>query len=124
MIRNAISMAILGLILVAPAARAQSASPANGKVLGTVVKGNTTIDFEAARPSDLDLNRLTAWSNFAAANPSVAHALGRNPSLISDDGYVNKHADLAKLFSDNPGLRDAMIADPGNFVVPRAKASD
>src|SRR5579863_701205 len=113
--RNIVLTTIIGLMLMASAALAQSAPPSGEKTLGTVVNGNTTTVFESARLSDLDKNRLKAWSNFAAANPSVASELGRNPSLVSKDDYVNKHADLAKLFSDNPDLRDAMIANPGNY---------
>jgi len=122
--RNIILTTILGLMLMASAALAQSAAPSGGKTLGTVVNGNTTTDFEAARLSDSDTNRLKAWNTFAAANPSVASELGRNPSLVSNDDYVNKHVDLAKLFSDNPGLRDAMVANPGNYVVPTSKPAE
>ncbi|HUA34822.1 MAG TPA: hypothetical protein VMA09_14535 [Candidatus Binataceae bacterium] len=105
-------------VLMAAHAFAQTDSDAGRKVLGTVVNGNTTIEFEAANRSDLDNQQLRAWGDFAAAHAKIASALGSNPSLISNDGYVNKHADLAKLFTDNPGLRDAMAANPGNFVVP------
>jgi len=122
--RNIILTTILALMLIAPAAFPQTAAPSGGKTLGTVVNGNTTTDFNAARLSGLDTNRLKAWNNFAAANPSVASELGHNPSLVSKDDYVNKHADLAKLFSDNPGLRDAMIANPGNYDVPASKPAE
>jgi hypothetical protein len=122
--RNIILTTILGLMLMASAALAQSTAQSAGKTLGTVVNGNTTTDFQAAHVSDLDINRLKAWSNFAAANPPVARELGHSPSLISNDNFVNKHADLAKLFSENPGLRDAMIADPANYVVPTSKPAE
>lgn len=87
-------------------------------MLGTVVNGNTTIEFEAANESDLDVKQLQTWSDFAASHPKIASALASNPRLISNDGYVNKHAELAKLFADNPGLRDSMDENPGNYVVP------
>ena len=110
-------VALAALVFLAPAAMAQEA--ADGKVLGTVVQGNTTTYFMAANRGDLDNQMLQAWGNFASEHPDVAHALGHNPRLISSDGYVNKHPELAKLFSDNPGLRDSMMANPGNYVVPR-----
>ena len=105
-------------LITAGDALAQDNSGAGRKVLGTVVNGNTTIEFEAANRTDLENQQLQAWGGFAASHPNIASALGRNPSLISNDGYVNKHAELAKLFADNPGLRDSMEANPGNYVVP------
>ncbi len=114
--------AIVAFVFLAPAAMAQDSAD-GGRVLGTVVRGNTTTYFMAANQSDLDMQRLQAWSAFASQHPGIAHALGHSPSLISNDGYVNKHPELAKLFSDNPGLRDSMIANPGNYVVPRQPAA-
>jgi hypothetical protein len=110
--------AVAAVVFLAPAAMAQD-SATDGKVLGTVVNGNTTTYFMAANQSDLDMQRLHAWSDFASQHPGIARSVGHSPSLLSNDGYVNKHAELARLFSDNPGLRDAMIANPGNYVVPR-----
>jgi hypothetical protein len=109
--------AVAAFVFLAPAAMAQEA--ADGKLLGTVTSGNTTTYFMAASRSDLDNQQLQAWGEFASQHPGIAHALGHSPALLSNDGYVNKHPELAKLFSDNPGLRDAMIANPGNYVVPR-----
>lgn len=123
MTRKIILTSILGTILLAATASAQTPSPANGEVLGTVVRGNTTTEFQAAGKSGLEIGRLKAWNEFAVANPSVVSDFGRNPSLISSDEYVNKNGGLSKLFADNPGLRDSMIANPGNYVVPTSKAS-
>lgn len=121
--RKVLAAVIAIALLTAGHVFAQTDAGAGRKVLGTVVNGNTTIEFEAANRSDLDSQRLRAWGDFAASHPKIAASFGSNPSLISNDGYVNKHAELAKLFSDNPGLRDAMAANPGNFVVP-AKSSE
>lgn len=121
--RKVLAAVIAFALLTAGHVFAQTDAGAGRKVLGTVVNGNTTIEFEAANRSDLDSQRLRAWGDFAASHPKIAASFGSNPSLISNDGYVNKHAELARLFSDNPGLRDAMAANPGNFVVP-AKSSE
>jgi hypothetical protein len=114
--------AVAAFVFLAPAVMAQES--ADGKVLGTVVSGNTTTYFMAANQSDLDMQRLHAWGDFASQHREIASALGHHPSLLSNDGYVNKHAELARLFSDNPGLRDSMIANPGNYVVPRQPAGE
>jgi hypothetical protein len=119
-----IFLAVLAaFVFLVPAAMAQD-SAAGGRVLGTVTSGNTTTYFMAANQSDLDMQRLHAWGDFASQHPGIASALGHSPSLLRNDGYVNKHAELARLFSDNPGLRDSMIANPGNYVVPRQPAGE
>jgi hypothetical protein len=61
------------------------------EVLGTVVRGNATIIFQAAGTHGLDLNRLRIWSQFAEEHPKIATALAYKPSLIDDPGYVTKH---------------------------------
>ena len=98
---------------------AQSAAnqPEGGaEVLGTVVRGNTTIIFEAAGTHGLDLNRLRTWSQFAEEHPKIATALAYKPSLINDPGYLTKHPELATFFQAHPDIKDAMTENPGNFA--------
>ena len=86
------------------------------EVLGTVVRGNTTIIFQAAGTHGLDLNRLRTWSQFAQEHPKIATALAYKPSLINDPGYLTKHPDLATFFQTHPDIKDAIEENPGNFV--------
>src|SRR5205807_6303338 len=66
--------------------------------LGSVVKGNTTIVFEPANPSDIDMQRLQTWDEFASSHPRIASALAYKPSLISDEAYLSKHPELSAFF--------------------------
>jgi hypothetical protein len=125
MTQKFILASILCMLLAAPIASAQNDTGAAGqKVLGTVVNGNTTVEFESARLANEQKKQLQAWGDFAAAHPQLARAIGHNPKLVSSDDYVNKHAELAKLFSDNPGMREQIVANPGNFVVPTSKTGE
>ena len=125
MTQKFILASILCMLLAAPIAFAQNDTGAAGqKVLGTVVNGNTTVEFESARLANEQKKQLQAWGDFAAAHPQLARAIGHNPKLVSSDDYVNKHAELAKLFSDNPGMREQIVANPGNFVVPTSKTGE
>jgi hypothetical protein len=87
------------------------------------VNGNTTIVFEPANDSDLEMGLLTRWSSFAQAHQNIARQLGNRPMLIDDAGYLRKHPELEKLFEDNPNLLAAMKRNPGNFVanLPRSE---
>ena len=101
---------------VVPVAFAAPSLAQEGKTLGTVVNGNTTIEFRAADSSDLDLQKLQTWSTFASEHPDVARELAYQPSLINSDGYAQKHPELAQFFSVHPDIREAMAEDPGNYV--------
>jgi hypothetical protein len=101
---------------VVPVAFAAPSIAQEGKTLGTVVNGNTTIEFKAADSTDLDLQKLQTWSTFASEHPNVARELANKPSLINSDGYTQKHPELAQFFSVHPDIREAMAEDPGNYV--------
>jgi hypothetical protein len=96
------------------AAPALAAAP--GQTLGTVVNGNTIIEFRAADTGDIDLTKLSAWSNFAAEHPNIARELAYKPSLINSDSYLKKHPELESFFSAHPDIRMAMAENPGNYV--------
>ena len=100
----------------AQAPPATSEAPAPGGVLGSVTKGNTTVVFEPANPSDIETQPLTIWDGFATDHPGVARALAFKPSLMNDSGYLKKHPELNAFFEEHPDVRDAMAADPGNFA--------
>jgi|SRR5208283_3071572 len=105
------------LIAVAlPVAFAAPSLAQDGKTLGVVDNGNTQIVFQAANSSDLDMQKLRTWSNFASEHPNIASAFAYKPELINSDGYAKKHPELAEFFSAHPDIREAMAEDPGNYV--------
>jgi hypothetical protein len=116
---NRISTLIVAAAL--PVAFAAPAFAQDGRTLGTVVKGNTTIEFRAADSSDIDLQKLQTWSAFASEHPNIARQLAYNPGLVNDDAYANKHPELASFFSAHPDIREAMAENPGNYnaIPPR-----
>jgi hypothetical protein len=110
------------LIAVAlPVAFASLSAAQEEKTLGTVVDGNTTIEFKAADTGDIDMQKLKTWNDFASQHPKIAKDLAYKPELINDDGYVKKHPELASFFSEHPDLREAMAENPGNYnaIPPR-----
>jgi hypothetical protein len=113
--------AVLAGSAAAQIAPVPSEAPAGGGMLGSVTKGNTTVVFEAANPSDINSQALTTWDGFAEEHPTIASALAYKPSLMNDPGYLNKHPELNDFFRAHPEVRDAMAADPGNFdaIPPR-----
>jgi hypothetical protein len=98
------------------ATTAAPAMPSTGRTLGTVVEGNTTIEFKAADPGAVDVDKLRTWGDFKAAHPKIAREMAYKPALISDPAYASKHPELASFFSAHPDVREAMIENPGNYV--------
>jgi hypothetical protein len=104
-------------MLIAIALPVAIASPSLAdQVLGTVNNGRTEIVFEAANTSDLDMQKLQAWSSFASEHPDIARQLAYKPALINSDSYTKKHPELAQFFSQHPDIREAMAENPGNYV--------
>jgi hypothetical protein len=102
--------------VIAQVTSAPSLTPSGGPVLGSVTKGNTTVVFEAANPSDLDSQALKTWDSFAEDHEDVARALAFKPSLMNDQRYLQKHPDLNDFFQAHPEVRETMEANPGNFA--------
>jgi hypothetical protein len=107
------------ILLIASAIPLLFAAPSiaqEAKTLGVVNNGNKTIVFEAANNSDIAVDKLKAWGDFAAEHPQIASQLAHNNSLINSDAYTKKHPELAQFFSEHPDIREAMAANPGNYV--------
>jgi hypothetical protein len=107
-------------VLVSFPALAQESS--SGKVLGVVQNGNRTIIFERSN-MNLDLDQLSAFGQLTASDPALASKLARNPSLVNDEGFVNKHPALQQFFQKNPNAREDIVANPGNYLTPVSGSS-
>jgi hypothetical protein len=109
----------ISTLLIAAAIPVAFAAPSiaqEGNTLGTVVNGNTTIEFKAAGTGDIDMQKLQTWSSFASEHPDIARQLAYKPSLINSDSYTQKHPELGQFFSQHPDVREAMAENPGNYV--------
>ena len=111
---NRISTLLIAIAL--PVAFAVPGIAQEGQTMGTVVNGNTTTVFKAADSRDIDTHKLRTWNEFAGTHPKVASELAHNPALINDDAYAKKHPQLGTFFSSHPEIREAMTANPGNYV--------
>ena len=110
--------AILALALPMPA-QADSLEPPASEILGTVVVGNRTVIFATAKLSEAELNQLRTWDQFAQEHPGIAGELGNSPSRLTDGSYLKKERELDEFLTAHPDIRQAMLENPGNFVVAR-----
>ena len=111
------TLLIAAVVPIAFAAPSLAQEGQDGKVLGVVDTGNKQIVFKIDN-SDIPMDKLHTWSEFASQHPDIARTLGYNPSLIKSDGWVKKHPELSEFFSQHPDIRDDMEQNPGNYVAP------
>ncbi len=109
---------IMGLGIFAASASAQNSPGTDSIPPVAIVNGNVTIVAEPARLNDADLSRLRAWHEFSEDHPEVTADLARHPTLVNDHNYRMKHRDLDRFLAVHPDIREAMTANPGNFIVP------
>ena len=77
-----------------------------------------TIVYADAKLDDADVMRLRTWQEFALEHPELIRGVESRPSRITDSGYLKKHPELNVFLTEHPDIKQAMVADPGNFIVP------
>jgi hypothetical protein len=65
--------------------------------------------------SNLNLKELQDFAQVTNADPNVAPALSKDPTLVDNASFV---AALAHLLAKYPGADEDVRAHPGNFVEP------
>src|SRR5216684_1138799 len=68
--------------------------------------------------SDNDINHteLKNFDKFLDSHPEIAEDLAKNPSLVNDQDYVNKHPDLKEFLRSHPGVREEVKENPQVFM--------
>ncbi|MES2695384.1 MAG: hypothetical protein V4773_18045 [Verrucomicrobiota bacterium] len=64
-----------------------------------------------------------ALDNFLTANPEIAKALRKKPSLIVDGSFLVAHPPLAKFFEAHPGLSSVLLKRQENKKEKDAKTA-
>ena len=80
-----------------------------------------TITSSGAPSNDLPLADYQAFEKFATAHPEIINDLSRDPDLVEDRDYLAGHPDLSGFLATHAELKDSLIANPGNFIVPQAR---
>ena len=87
-------------------------------------QANADIVFENAGMSNLPSARYQAFDQFATEHPEITTALARNPRLIENDSFINRHPALADFLRTHPDVASDFAKNPGNYVdMPLAVAA-
>ncbi|HEV2715522.1 MAG TPA: hemophore-related protein [Terriglobales bacterium] len=73
---------------------------------------------QATRRPDNDIthHELESFDSFLDSNPEVGRELARNPSLVNDRNFVDKHPNLARYLQNHPGVREEIRENPQGFM--------
>jgi hypothetical protein len=110
---NRFAAVALGCCLFAAPALAQDSG---GQPSHSIQNGNTTIVFQPADSSDLNMAMYNTWNGFAQAHPDIVRQLSHKPWMMANEGYLKRHPELEQFFEQHPDIQSAMVADPGNFL--------
>jgi hypothetical protein len=116
---SAMMLTIVGILAAASYAQTAVGSGTEAPPLGTVTNGDRTIVFEPATLDDSNLALHKTWHEFADAHPDIVQQLGNNPRRLRDSDYLKKNPELDKFLAVHPDLRQSMLENPGNYIVPR-----
>jgi hypothetical protein len=110
-----VALALLAIPIAASAQTQYTTSTTSGTV-SVVHNGNTDIIFENAGTSNLKMQQLTDFSNFAASHPDIASRLSRQPQLVANEQFVSSHPELSQFIAAHPDFQSDFGANPGNYL--------
>lgn len=72
----------------------------------------------AAAQSDNDTTRaeLARFDDFLDSHPETAEQLRKNPSLVNNEEFVEKHPQLQEYLQQHPGVREELSENPNRFM--------
>jgi len=70
----------------------------------------------SAQNNDINRAELRNFDQFLDSHPQIRAELSRNPSLVNNREYVEKHQELRTFLEGHPGVREQLRENPGVFM--------
>jgi hypothetical protein len=68
------------------------------------------------RDDDVTWRQLASFDNFLDSHPEVAEELRKDPSLVNNQEFVEKHAELQEYLQQHPEVREELSQNPHGFM--------
>jgi len=68
------------------------------------------------RDNDTTRGELASFDRFADSHPEIAEQLRRDPSLVKNEEFVEKHPALQEYLQQHPGVREEITENPNGFM--------
>jgi hypothetical protein len=70
----------------------------------------------SAQNNDINRTELRNFDQFLDSHPQIKAELHRNPSLVNNREYVEKHSELRAFLDSHPSVREELRENPGVFM--------
>jgi hypothetical protein len=70
----------------------------------------------SAQNNDINRAELRNFDQFLDSHPQIKTELYRNPSLVNNREYVEKHQEFRAFLESHPGVREELRENPGVFM--------
>src|SRR6266566_3053873 len=71
---------------------------------------------EDRQDNDTTRGELASFDRFADSHPEIAEQLRRDPSLVRNEEFVEKHPALQEYLQQHPGVREEITENPNSFM--------
>src|SRR6266566_1300078 len=71
---------------------------------------------EDRRDNDTTRGELESFDRFADSHPEIAEQLRRDPSLVKNEEFVEKHPALQEYMQQHPAVREEITENPNSFM--------
>src|SRR5260370_7365774 len=68
------------------------------------------------REKDTTRGELARFDRFMDSHPEIAEQLRRDPSLVKNEEFVEKHPALQEYLQQHPGVREEITENPNGFM--------
>ena len=65
---------------------------------------------------DMDRGQLSSFHNFLEGHTTIAADISRNPTLATNDEYLQNHTELQAYLQANPGVKQQLNQNPQSFL--------
>ena len=88
--------------------------------LAVLFAAPVSVQSQSMTPQDRDDNvtrrQLASFDNFLDTHPEVAEQLRKDPSLVNNQEFVEKHAALQEYLQQHPEVREELSQNPSGFM--------
>jgi len=70
----------------------------------------------SAQNNDINRAELRNFDQFLDSHPQIKAELSRNPSLVNNREFLEKHQELRAFLESHPGVREELRQNPGVFM--------
>src|SRR6266568_4710281 len=71
---------------------------------------------EDRQDNDTTRGELASFDRFVDSHPEIAEQLRRDPSLVRNEEFVEKHPALQEYLQQHPGVREEITENPNGFM--------